>query len=52
MFSSAGSTQRSYRYALRVVSVGRFAIPPIEASCMYNPALASRHGGGTLEIKR
>jgi alpha-2-macroglobulin len=52
IFSSAGSTRRSFRYALRVVSVGRFTIPPIEASCMYNAGLASRHGGGTLEIKR
>ena len=52
IFTPAGSNQRSFRYVLRAVSAGKFVIPPIEASCMYNPALASRNGGGTLKVGR
>jgi alpha-2-macroglobulin len=52
IFTPGALNRRVFRYVLRVVSAGQFAIPPVEASCMYNPALASRHGGGALEVER
>ena len=52
IFTPVAVQPRSFRYALRAVSAGHFAIPPVEASCMYDPALASRHGGGVLEVAR
>ncbi|HVP10283.1 MAG TPA: MG2 domain-containing protein [Phycisphaerae bacterium] len=52
IFTSATTSRRSFRYVLRVITAGQFAIPPLEASCMYNPAMASRHGGGSLKVER
>lgn len=40
----------TFRYALRVVTEGRFALPPVEASSMYDASLSSRHGAGAIEV--
>ncbi len=53
IFSAAQAKGRTFRYVLRVVALGRFAIPPIEASCMYDPGIVSRSGGGgVLDVQR
>ena len=52
LFDSVGGGVRVYRYALRVVAAGRFALPPAQASCMYDPAYASIHGGGSMEVAK
>ncbi len=52
LFTPVGGKMRTYRYLLRATTAGVFANPAIEASCMYDPAFASVHGGGTVEVKR
>ena len=42
----ADRTKRTFRYALRAMTAGRFELPAIEASCMYDAAYASLHGAG------
>jgi len=50
IFTSVGKIPTTYRYALRVVTAGKFAVPPIQASCMYDSLIASIHGSGHVEI--
>ncbi len=51
LFCSAGPEKQTYRYALRVIASGTFEIPPIQASCMYDPSVASMGTPGTLTVK-
>ena len=51
LFTSVSNKKRVFRYPLRVVTPGRFALPPIEASCMYDPSVASMHGMGTVVVE-
>jgi len=37
-------------YALRVVTSGRFALPPVQAEAMYDPSVWARAEGGTVQI--
>ncbi len=37
-------------YALRAVTAGRFAVPPVEIEAMYDPALWAREAGGEAVI--
>lgn len=46
IFTSVPKSTAHIEYHVRVVALGTFAVPPIEAACMYDPTLASRHGGG------
>ena len=41
LFTGIGSKKKVFRYALRVTTTGQFELPPIQASCMYDPAIAS-----------
>jgi uncharacterized protein YfaS (alpha-2-macroglobulin family) len=43
---------RTFRYPVRAVSAGKFALQPIQASSMYDSDVASIHGGGTIEVVR
>ncbi len=52
LFATARGDKQVFRYALRVTSAGRFALPAIQASCMYDPAVASMGETGQLEISR
>ena len=52
LFCSAGNGNRVFRYALRVISAGDFALPQIQASCMYDPGVASLGRAGRVEISR
>jgi alpha-2-macroglobulin len=40
LFCSADSEPRTFRYNLRVTTLGEFVLPPIQASCMYDPEVA------------
>lgn len=51
LFASAGRKSQSFFYALRVTGLGSFAVPPIQASCMYDESLASLFGGGSLDVR-
>jgi hypothetical protein len=37
-------------YAVRVVTSGKFTIPPVEAEAMYDPRIWAREAGGTVEV--
>ena len=50
LFTSAGHDPRVFRYSLRAVTAGSFILPPVEASCMYDPQFASLSGGGRTEV--
>jgi hypothetical protein len=52
LFVSASKTTAFYRYALRVISAGNYQLPPVQASCMYDPSFACINGGGKVEVKR
>ena len=52
LFATAGGKEQIFRYALRVTSAGQFAAPAIQASCMYDPAVASLGKAAVLEISR
>lgn len=52
LFCSAGRTKQTFRYALRATTAGDFALPAIQASCMYDPAVASLGTPGRVTIER
>jgi uncharacterized protein YfaS (alpha-2-macroglobulin family) len=51
LFCSADSERRIFRYALRVTTAGVFDLPPIQASCMYEPGVACLGEGGRVIIQ-
>jgi uncharacterized protein YfaS (alpha-2-macroglobulin family) len=51
LFCSADSRPRIYRYALRAISVGTFAAPPIQGSCMYSPSIACLGKAGQATVR-
>lgn len=50
VFASARKSEQTFEYHVRVVALGDFAVPPIEAACMYDPMLASHHGAGRMIV--
>lgn len=50
IFASALKAEQTIEYHVRVVALGDFAAPPIEAACMYDPMLASRNGGARIIV--
>ena len=51
LFSGAFNGTRAFYYAARVVTPGRFALPPVTASAMYTPARRSSHGADIIEVQ-
>lgn len=51
LFIDIISKPMKWRYSLRPVTAGKFVVPQISAECMYDPAVQSISGGGTLEIR-
>ena len=41
LFCTAGPAKKVFRYALRATTAGRFRLPAIQASCIYDPTVAS-----------
>jgi len=52
VFGDLSEGKGSYAYAVRAVTAGTFALPAVEAACMYDPGAYSVHGAGTLTVKR
>jgi uncharacterized protein YfaS (alpha-2-macroglobulin family) len=52
VFTSVTSEPRVFRYALRAMTAGSFALPPVQASCMYDASFASIRGAGQVSIAR
>lgn len=50
LFSGVTSHTKVFRYSVRVTTVGKFNWPPIQASSMYDPSVASIHGGGAAVV--
>ncbi len=50
LFCSVSTNKRIFRYALRATTAGIFDLPPIQASCMYDPSIASLGKTGTVTI--
>ena len=42
--------QTKFYYALRAVTEGRFALPPVAAEAMYDPFKSSVWGSGSIEV--
>jgi uncharacterized protein YfaS (alpha-2-macroglobulin family) len=40
-----------FYYALRAVTEGSFVLPPIKAECMYDPAVYSMSGQGSVRVR-
>ena len=45
-----GTSNMHYRYIVRAVTKGKFVLPAISASCMYNPSIVSVSGQGNVEV--
>ena len=39
-----------YRYVVRAITKGDFTLPPISASCMYDPSILSVNGAGKIRV--
>jgi uncharacterized protein YfaS (alpha-2-macroglobulin family) len=52
LFCSAEERPRRYAWLLRAVAAGDFDRPPVQASCMYDPEVASVNGGARIEVVR
>jgi len=50
IFASAEKKSQTFRYHIRAVTAGDFVVPPIEATCMYDSAIASLQTAGQIEI--
>ncbi len=50
VFTTVTTQPRTFSCWLRVTSAGAFELPPVQASCMYDPAFASVHGAGRVEV--
>lgn len=51
LFCTADSEPRTYRYALRAISAGTFAAPPIQGDCMYDPSIACLGKAGQVTVR-
>ncbi|MEI6809047.1 MAG: alpha-2-macroglobulin [bacterium] len=52
LFPAPFSGSSEYFYAVRAVSTGTFALPPVSAECMYNSEIRSVQGAGILFVKK
>lgn len=50
LFTHLRQGSNRYRYLARAVTQGRFALPPIQAECMYDSGQKSTHGAGTIVV--
>jgi uncharacterized protein YfaS (alpha-2-macroglobulin family) len=49
-FGTVGSTAKEIIYHIKAVNVGKYAVPPIFAGSMYDPAITARSEGGEISI--
>jgi len=51
LFCTANSHKKVFKYSLRVTTTGKFDLPPVQASCMYDAAVASLGPGGEVIVR-
>lgn len=47
----AAGEERTFYYASRAVTEGRFVLPHVEAEAIYDPSVSARAGGGRFEVR-
>ncbi len=52
IFMTVPTSERTYYYTTRAVSIGNFKIPGIYAEAMYDPDISSKSGYGQLKVSR
>jgi alpha-2-macroglobulin len=52
LFCSVGPRVQTFSYCLRVTTAGEFVLPPIQASCMYDPAVACLGAEGKVKAAK
>jgi uncharacterized protein YfaS (alpha-2-macroglobulin family) len=52
LFTSVGRQPRVFHYLLRVTTAGTFALPPAQASCMYDAAVAAMGPRGEVVVSK
>ena len=52
IFCDAVEGTGAYSYVVRAVTCGKFALPAVEAECMYDPGIYSVHGAGSIEVSQ
>ncbi|MCK5844019.1 MAG: alpha-2-macroglobulin family protein [Victivallales bacterium] len=50
VFTSLPKGKSTYKYILRAVAKGRFALPPVSAECMYAPAIGGNGAPGSVVV--
>ncbi|MHC4249451.1 MAG: alpha-2-macroglobulin family protein, partial [Planctomycetota bacterium] len=50
VFTSISRQPRTFRYSLRAVAEGEYALPPVQASCMYDVSYASVNGSARVRV--
>lgn len=50
VFTSISRKPRTFRYSLRAVAEGDYALPPVQASCMYDAGYASLNGAARVRV--
>jgi hypothetical protein len=50
VFTSISRAPRTFRYSLRVVAEGDYALPAVQASCMYDAGYASVNGAARVRV--
>ena len=51
VFHLRQSTRGRYYYAARAVTRGQFALAPLQAEVMYDPAMRSVSGAGVVSVR-
>ncbi len=42
---------RTFKYRIKPICAGKYAVPPVYAECMYDRGVKGRAGGGNVEVK-
>jgi uncharacterized protein YfaS (alpha-2-macroglobulin family) len=50
LFTTAQPREHQFCYTLRAVTRGRFALPPVQAEAMYDPAVVAIRGAGEVRV--
>ena len=50
LFARGPREKGVYYYVIRAVSAGRFRVPAVQGSCMYDPGIVSTNGAGWIEV--
>lgn len=51
-YCTVGSSTEEFRYSLRAVNIGDYAVPPAYAQALYNPTIQAQGAPGRIEIRK